>query len=43
VVIEKWTSAEALQAHTIAPHMVAYGARTRNMVTSRVFHVLSPA
>jgi quinol monooxygenase YgiN len=43
VVIEKWASAEALQAHAVAPHMVAYGARTRDMVASRVIHVLSLA
>jgi len=43
VVIEKWASAEALQAHAVAPHMVAYGAKTRDMIARRVFHVLSPA
>jgi quinol monooxygenase YgiN len=43
VVIEKWTSAEALQAHVVAPHMVAYGAKTRDMIASRLIHVLSPA
>jgi quinol monooxygenase YgiN len=43
VVIEKWASADALKAHGAAPHMVAYGARTRDMVASRVIHVLSPA
>ena len=43
VVIEKWASAEALKAHAAAPHMAAYSARTRDMVASRVIHVLSPA
>jgi len=43
VVIEKWESAEALKAHGASPHMAAYGARTREMVASRVIHVLSPA
>ena len=42
VVIEKWASADALKAHGAAPHMVSYGARTRDMVASRVIHVLSP-
>ena len=43
VVIEKWASAEALKAHAAAPHMAAYGARTREMIASRTIHVLSPA
>ena len=43
VVIEKWESAEALKAHAAAPHMAAYAARTRDMIASRVIHVLSPA
>lgn len=41
VVIEKWASPDALKAHGAAPHMVAYGAKTRDMVASRVIHVLS--
>ncbi len=43
VVIEKWESAEALKAHAAAPHMAAYAARTKDMVASRVIHVLTPA
>ena len=43
VVIEKWESAEALRAHAAAPHMAAYGAKVRDMLASRVIHVLSPA
>lgn len=43
VVVEKWASLEALRAHAAAPHMVAYAARTKDMVASRVIHVLSPA
>lgn len=43
VVIEKWDSVEDLKAHGAAPHMAAYGAKTREMVASRVIHVLSPA
>ena len=42
VVIEKWESEEALKAHAAAPHMKAYGAKTRDMLASRVIHVLSP-
>ena len=42
VVIEKWASADALKAHGASPHMVAYGAKTREMIASRVIHVLAP-
>jgi quinol monooxygenase YgiN len=38
VVIEKWESEEALKAHAAAPHMKAYGAKTRDMLASRVIH-----
>lgn len=43
VVIEKWASPDALKAHAKAPHMAAYAARTKDMIASRVIHVLSPA
>jgi len=43
VVVEKWESIEALKAHAAAPHMAAYGAKTKEMIASRVIHVLSPA
>ena len=43
VVIEKWASADALKAHGASPHMVAYGAKTREMIASRVIHVVAPA
>lgn len=42
VVIEKWASPEALKAHAAAPHMAAYAAKTKEMIASRVIHVLSP-
>ena len=42
VVIEKWESLEALKAHAAAPHMAAYAARTKEMIQSRVIHVLTP-
>ncbi len=42
VVIEKWASIEALKAHAAAPHMAAYAAKTRDLIASRVIHVLSP-
>lgn len=43
VVVEKWDSMDALQAHAAAPHMAAYAAKTREMIASRVIHILSPA
>ena len=42
VVIEKWESPDALKAHAAAPHMAAYAAKTKDMIASRVIHVLSP-
>ena len=42
VVIEKWESLDALKAHAASPHMAAYAAKTRDMIASRVIHVLSP-
>jgi quinol monooxygenase YgiN len=43
VVVEKWESLDALKAHAAAPHMAAYGAKTRDMIASRTIHVLTPA
>jgi len=42
VAVEKWESLDALKAHAASPHMAAYGAKTRELVASRVIHVLSP-
>ena len=42
VVIEKWESLDALKAHAASPHMAAYAAKTRDMIASRVIHVLQP-
>ena len=43
VVVEKWESLDALKAHAAAPHMATYAAKTKDMIASRVIHVLSPA
>ena len=43
LVIEKWASMDALKAHAAAPHMAAYAAKTKEMIASRVIHILSPA
>ena len=43
VVVEKWRDMDALKAHAAAPHMAAYGAKTRDLIASRVIHILQPA
>ena len=42
LVIEKWESPEALAAHARSPHMAEYAAKTKDLIASRVIHVLSP-
>ena len=43
VVVEKWESADHLKAHGASPHMQAYGAKTKDMLDTRVIHVMSSA
>ena len=43
MVLEKWESLAALQAHGKSAHMAEYGAKTREFTASRVIHVLSGA
>jgi quinol monooxygenase YgiN len=43
LVIEKWESLDHLKAHAASPHMAAYGTKTKDLIASRVIHVLSPA
>ena len=43
LVIEKWECMDALKAHAAAPHMAAYGAKTKELIAKRVIHILSPA
>ncbi len=43
VVVEKWASLDALQAHAVAPHMKAYAAAVKELIASRAIHVLEPA
>jgi quinol monooxygenase YgiN len=42
VFMEKWRDAQALKAHAAAPHMAAYSAKVKELIASRVIHVLSP-
>ena len=43
LVVEKWESMDALKAHAAAPHMAAYGAKTKEFIASRIIHILQPA
>jgi quinol monooxygenase YgiN len=43
VVIERWASVAALQAHAASPHMAAYGAKVKEWTASRTIHVLEAA
>lgn len=40
VVIERWESVAALQAHAVSAHMAAYGAKVKDWTASRAIHVL---
>lgn len=42
-VIEKWETLDALEAHLIAPHMLAYRKRVKALVQQATIHVLQPA
>jgi len=42
-VVEKWEDIEALEAHLVAPHMLAYRERVKSMVHSATLHILQPA
>lgn len=42
-VIEQWESVDALKAHAVAPHMLAYRGRVKDFVRSVELRVLSPA
>ncbi|MFY0613511.1 MAG: antibiotic biosynthesis monooxygenase [Hyphomicrobiaceae bacterium] len=43
VVIEKWETKDDLKAHAAAPHMAAYAAKVKDLLASRVIHVLTDA
>ncbi|MEM9433140.1 MAG: putative quinol monooxygenase [Pseudomonadota bacterium] len=40
VVVEEWSSADHLEAHRTAPHMVAFGERVGPLLANRAIHVL---
>ena len=41
-VMEKWESLAALQAHLVAPHMLEYRARVKELVQETKIQVLTP-
>ena len=43
VVVEKWESLEALNAHLVAPHMGSYREQVKDLVTGMNLQVLQPA
>lgn len=43
VVVEKWESEAALEAHLAAPHMLSYRERVKSCVREVRLHVLQPA
>lgn len=40
VVLEKWADMAALKAHGAAPHMAAFGAKTKELAAGRMLHFL---
>jgi quinol monooxygenase YgiN len=42
-VVEKWESVEALEDHIMAPHMLEYRSKVKDMVASTRLQVLQPA
>ena len=43
VVVEKWESVAALEAHLIAPHMMEYRPKVKAFVNKVTLQILSPA
>lgn len=42
-VVEKWADMPSLEAHLLAPHMLAYRAKVKEMVQSMQVQILEPA
>ncbi|MSQ93253.1 MAG: antibiotic biosynthesis monooxygenase [Gemmataceae bacterium] len=43
VIVEKWSSLDALKAHTQAAHMADYRVRVQDLVESVTLQILAPA
>jgi quinol monooxygenase YgiN len=42
MVVERWESQAALEAHAASAHMAAYGAKVKDLLASRTIYVLNP-
>jgi len=42
-VVEKWDSVEALEAHLVAPHMLDYRKKVKELVLGAEIRILEPA
>lgn len=42
-VVEKWTDMPSLEAHLVAPHMIEYRAKVKDLVKSTEVQILQPA
>jgi quinol monooxygenase YgiN len=42
-VVEKWADLDALRAHLVAPHMLAYRPRVKDLVKQTALQILEPA
>ena len=43
MVVEKWESTAALEAHLIAPHMISYRSKVKDYVKRASLQILEPA
>ena len=43
MVIEKWESVDALKAHSVAPHMLEYREKVKDLVKGMTLRILEPA
>ncbi|MFY9970450.1 MAG: putative quinol monooxygenase [Roseiarcus sp.] len=41
IILEKWESAEALNAHVAQPHMAAYNKKTKDLIASLAIHAVT--
>jgi len=41
VVVEEWQTAADLEAHRVAPHMQAFGARVAEHIVDRAIHIMA--
>ncbi len=42
-IVEKWESVAHLKDHLVAPHMVAYRPKVKDMIVRSTLHILEPA